>query len=93
MARSTVFLLFLLALAHVSAGAGNAPPVARGAQSLDLTAPTVSTGLLESLGLQKEIQPVAQVCCKICTKGKACGNTCIARDKTCHVPRGCACDG
>lgn len=31
-------------------------------------------------------------CCKICRKGKACGDTCIARDKDCHEPPGCACD-
>jgi len=31
-------------------------------------------------------------CCKYCTKGKACGNTCIARWKTCRVGHGCACD-
>ena len=31
-------------------------------------------------------------CCKICRKGKACGNTCIARWKTCTKPPGCACD-
>jgi hypothetical protein len=31
-------------------------------------------------------------CCKICRKGKACGNSCIARNKTCHQPPGCACD-
>ena len=37
--------------------------------------------------------PQAQYCCKICTVGKACGNTCISRDKTCHVGPGCACDG
>jgi len=32
-------------------------------------------------------------CCKICRTGKACGDTCIARWKTCHVGRGCACNG
>lgn len=32
-------------------------------------------------------------CCKVCKKGKACGNSCIARSKTCHKGRGCACDG
>lgn len=32
-------------------------------------------------------------CCKICTKGKACGNSCISRSYTCHQPRGCACNG
>ena len=34
----------------------------------------------------------AKNCCKICTIGKACGNTCISRDYTCHVGPGCACD-
>lgn len=32
-------------------------------------------------------------CCKTCTKGKACGDTCIAKDKTCHKGKGCACNG
>jgi hypothetical protein len=49
-----------------------------------------------------EIQPpisepapesLVQTCCKVCRKGKACGDTCIARDKTCSVEPGCACDG
>lgn len=35
----------------------------------------------------------SQQCCKVCTKGKACGNTCIARDKKCHKGAGCACNG
>ncbi len=30
--------------------------------------------------------------CKTCRKGKACGNSCISRTKTCHKPPGCACD-
>jgi len=37
--------------------------------------------------------PAALSCCKVCTVGKACGNTCISRDKACHVGPGCACDG
>lgn len=32
-------------------------------------------------------------CCKICTVGKACGDTCISRSYTCTKGRGCACDG
>ena len=32
-------------------------------------------------------------CCKICRKGKACGNSCIARNKTCRKGPGCACNG
>jgi hypothetical protein len=35
----------------------------------------------------------ARGCCKVCSKGKACGDSCIARDKTCHKGKGCACDG
>lgn len=35
----------------------------------------------------------AQACCKVCKKGKACGDSCIARDKTCHKGKGCACNG
>jgi hypothetical protein len=31
-------------------------------------------------------------CCKVCSKGKACGNSCISQDKVCHQPPGCACD-
>lgn len=32
-------------------------------------------------------------CCKVCSKGKACGDSCIARNKECHKSKGCACDG
>lgn len=32
-------------------------------------------------------------CCKVCSKGKACGDSCISRDKECHKGKGCACDG
>lgn len=32
-------------------------------------------------------------CCKVCRTGKACGDTCIARDQTCNTPAGCACNG
>lgn len=35
----------------------------------------------------------SQACCKICRKGKACGDTCISRSYTCHVGPGCACNG
>ncbi len=32
-------------------------------------------------------------CCKTCKSGKACGNSCISRSKTCDKPPGCACNG
>lgn len=34
----------------------------------------------------------ADGCCKICTAGKACGDTCISVSKACHVGPGCACN-
>jgi len=39
-----------------------------------------------------EAQPAqGQKCCKHCTKGQPCGNTCISSKKTCRTPPGCAC--
>lgn len=32
-------------------------------------------------------------CCKVCKKGKACGDSCIAKSKTCTKDPGCACNG
>lgn len=37
--------------------------------------------------------PARRPCCRICRTGKACGNSCIARNKTCRKGRGCACNG
>jgi hypothetical protein len=31
-------------------------------------------------------------CCKRCSAGKACGDSCIARHLTCHKGKGCACN-
>lgn len=33
-----------------------------------------------------------RACCRFCVVGKACGDTCISRAKTCRVGCGCACD-
>ncbi|MBN9886580.1 hypothetical protein [Salipiger abyssi] len=45
---------------------------------------------IEMLGTGK---PLLAACCKICRKGKACGDSCISRDKNCRKGAGCACDG
>jgi endonuclease YncB( thermonuclease family) len=37
--------------------------------------------------------PPPATCCKICTTGKACGDSCINKNYTCHQPPGCACNG
>jgi len=36
--------------------------------------------------------PTPRTCCRICTTGKACGDTCIPREYECGQPPGCACD-
>lgn len=51
--------------------------------------PLIDQGLSE----QCDTMDLASTCCKICRKGKACGNSCISKDKTCHKGKGCACDG
>jgi competence protein ComEC len=42
--------------------------------------------------LEPPERAAARACCKICTGGKACGNTCISRSYQCRRPPGCACD-
>jgi hypothetical protein len=42
---------------------------------------------------ERDPEPVSVPCCKICRKGKACGNSCISRAYECHKGPGCACDG
>jgi hypothetical protein len=32
-------------------------------------------------------------CCKTCTAGKACGDSCIPQNQTCNAGPGCACNG
>lgn len=37
--------------------------------------------------------PAARACCKVCRNSIACGDSCIASNKQCHQPAGCACNG
>jgi hypothetical protein len=67
---------------------------ASSSQLFSYESPARSPAFLVSIGITTPDAATAQQrCCKICTTGKACGNTCISRDKTCHVGPGCACDG
>lgn len=36
-------------------------------------------------------RPAQRSCCKYCSRGKPCGNSCISRSYTCRQPPGCAC--
>jgi hypothetical protein len=42
-------------------------------------------------GMERKCTPEAE-CCRICDKGKACGDSCISRKYECHKGEGCACD-
>jgi hypothetical protein len=52
-----------------------------------------SSGSLGSACALSEGSSAAKPCCKVCTTGKACGDSCIAKEKTCHKGAGCACNG
>ena len=60
------------------------PGVEKTAPTRTYTAPTQRT--------ISEPAPAARTCCKVCSKGKACGDSCISKSYTCHKPPGCACD-
>ena len=59
-----------------------------GALALALVRPEVSN----TAAVDRGHVALPEACCKHCHKGKACGNTCIARDEQCQRPPGCACD-
>lgn len=37
--------------------------------------------------------PPRPSCCRVCSTGKACGDSCIARSSSCSIASGCACNG
>jgi hypothetical protein len=49
-------------------------------------------GLLALAALTLSGCGITGSCCKQCDKGKACGDSCIAKSSTCHEGEGCACD-
>ena len=44
-------------------------------------------------GKRSIISETPAACCKVCQKGKACGNNCIQQTYTCFKLPGCACNG
>lgn len=63
--------------------------VARPSSTQTVPSPTISVSTPFS---PPPTLPPARNCCKYCHNGKACGDTCISRSKTCHTPPGCACN-
>ena len=90
----------LLSLAVSLASAGDLPT-----HDIDeAVLQSISSPALDTDALDQELQdaglippePAAEApaaCCKICRKGKACGDSCINKNYTCHKPPGCAWNG
>lgn len=87
MPRLAAILICLLAFTSVGVADGSASQADKYEFLREIVASDSSPSLL------LEAQPAATYaeCCKVCTKGKPCGDTCIAQDKICHVGPGCAC--
>ncbi|SDE05470.1 hypothetical protein [Rhodospira trueperi] len=65
--------------------------VAEGAAPLPMTP---GAALMDGTALDGgSLEQMARNCCRICRRGKACGDSCINRAYTCHRPPGCACNG
>lgn len=89
MRRLAILIAALLYVASAASDQGIPQPTTGiSAQAAHETAPAL--GLLSDLfPAPEQKQPAfsqvqAAACCKICRKGKACGDSCISRDKTCR---------
>ena len=92
------FLILLTALLLIPAHAGEKTPQAEQPGESTFSLHDLhyqgDDQLLHSLGLTQEANvEVSAACCKICKKGKACGDSCIKKSYTWHKGKGCACDG
>lgn len=61
----------------------------------DVVKPEASTALESAFESSDVLEPQIQrvSCCKICTTGQACGDSCISWEKVCRKGVGCACQG
>jgi hypothetical protein len=92
MARTLALLVALLSLTTSASSETAYGPSTVGQATLFTEAHT-DNRLFRSLTGAGAFHSTAVACCKVCSLGKACGNTCISRNKTCHVGQECACDG
>lgn len=60
---------------------------------LKATAAFLVLGFALSAGTVGCIPGSSGSCCRVCTTGKPCGNSCISRTSTCNKGAGCACYG
>jgi len=58
----------------------------------DAAAPPIGAPAPVTAPAQPPTQAQPQrTCCRVCSSGKPCGNSCIAANRTCRQPPGCAC--
>ena len=70
------------------------PTVVQGeSETIETRSETESRTSVEVHVNSSEVVAPSRRCCRTCRAGKACGDTCITADRTCHVAPGCACDG
>lgn len=74
------------------------PPVVTGTTTREKRERTVEEKLemdfeIPEPTLRSEPAAPGVECCRTCRSGKACGNTCIAAERSCNKPPGCACNG
>ena len=82
-------VLAVAILFGVPASADDTAPPTIGA----LTIEEIVTARQRLLDLARPVEILIDAsCCKVCHKGKACGNSCISRNYQCHKGPGCACD-
>ena len=74
---------------------GSAAPLY--SQTVLLSGPVPKMTAAQALALMRgpkaDLEATLVRCCKTCSKGKACGDSCISRDKKCSKAAGCACNG
>ncbi|SLN63975.1 hypothetical protein ROA7450_03366 [Roseovarius albus] len=91
--------LFLKTALTISTVLALSSPSLAGTKSLNYTpsGDAISIPQPSASDLREKLSPGVKIwdaaCCKVCRKGKACGNSCIKRTYTCHKGKGCACDG
>lgn len=87
-------MMLMLALCFTSVASAEQPPLSEWITQAELivSSEAVECDLVFD-AIPEELLFAQGGCCRTCSKGKACGNSCISRSYTCHQPRGCACDG
>ncbi len=89
--------ILLLALSIVaSPEMGHAKDVSTPTCILELESPdraSAADAWSRSEALKDGAKVWSAACCKVCRKGKACGDSCISKSYTCRKGPGCACDG